>query len=120
MGFHVSSVTCTVDGLAHLVSDDAAEAGIVTRRGTYGALCGHIVRSVAMVSVAGQPCRRCSLRFDTLRVVVSGQLATRRPSRGRHARRNRLQRLLDHHLTWAPSQLSSPSHMRQFRAREIG
>lgn len=59
MVFHASSLTCVVDGLAHLVSDEAAAAGVVARQGTYAALCGHTVHAAAMVSSLGRPCQLC-------------------------------------------------------------
>jgi hypothetical protein len=54
------SFTCVVDGLSHLVSDDAAALGVAVRRGTYTALCGHLVYAAALVSSAGPLCRRCT------------------------------------------------------------
>lgn len=60
MAFHASSLTCTLDGLAHLVSDEAAAAGIVARQGTYTALCGHTVHAAALASSLGRPCPLCA------------------------------------------------------------
>ncbi len=60
MAFYTSSLTCTVDGLAHLVSDDAAAEGVLARRGTYAALCGHMVHVAALVSSTGRPCQLCN------------------------------------------------------------
>lgn len=86
MGSYTSSLTCTVDGLAHLVSDDAAAAGIVAGRGIYMALCGHTVHAAAMVSAIGRPCPRCALHAQVL-------LEPRNRVGGR---RTRLRRLLGH------------------------
>ena len=88
MGFLVSSLTCTVDGQAHLVSDDAAAEGVTAGRGTYAALCGHVVRVAAMASSAGPQCPRCTLVAD---MVDPGSSA---PPRRRHGRRIGLRRLL--------------------------
>ncbi|MGH3937672.1 MAG: hypothetical protein ACRDTG_03410 [Pseudonocardiaceae bacterium] len=66
MGSYTSSLTCTVDGLAHLVSDDAAAAGIAAGRGTYIALCGHTVHAAAMVSAIGRACPRCALHVEAI------------------------------------------------------
>lgn len=79
------SLTCTVDGLAHLVSDAAATAGVAARKGTYAALCGHTVHAAAMVCSAGQPCPRCALHVTPL---GAGE------PRRRRARPFRLRRLL--------------------------
>ena len=51
--------TCTMDGIDHLVSDDAATLGIAARRGTYTAMCGHLVYVAALTSSAGPLCSRC-------------------------------------------------------------
>ena len=42
------SLTCTADGLDHLVSADAAAQGIAARQGTYTAMCGHLVQCLAI------------------------------------------------------------------------
>lgn len=86
MGSYMSSLTCTVDGLAHLVSDDAATAGIVARRGIYMALCGHTVHAAAMVSAIGRPCPRCALHVEALMA----------PQPRRVGGRARLRRLFGH------------------------
>lgn len=100
MVFHASSLTCTVDGLAHLVSDDAAAEGVAAGRGTYIALCGHKVHAAAMVCAAGRPCPRCDRRVE-----VGGQLVLPEPRRrrgGRGSARSRLRRLLGHRLVLVP------------------
>lgn len=58
--YAASSFTCTVDGLDHLVSDDAAARGIAARQGTYTAMCGHVVYVAALVTCAGPLCPRCA------------------------------------------------------------
>lgn len=99
--FRSSPLTCTIDGLAHLVSDDAAAAGVAAGRGTYGALCGHTVHAAALVSSAGRPCPRCAAHFETLHATV--EVATRRTRRIRRSGGTRLQRLLAQIRTVAPS-----------------
>lgn len=83
MESYTSSLTCTVDGLAHLVSDDAAAAGIAAGRGIYMALCGHTVHAAAMVSAIGRECPRCVLHVE----------AVREPARRAGGGRARLRRL---------------------------
>lgn len=81
MALYTSSLTCTVDGLAHLVSDDAAAEGVIARRGTYAALCGHMVHVAALVSSTGRPCQLCNQQ------VQSGGAAARvEPQRRRLGR----------------------------------
>ncbi|MGH3797439.1 MAG: hypothetical protein ACRDSP_21430 [Pseudonocardiaceae bacterium] len=85
----MSSLTCTVDGQAHLVSDDAAAAGILAGQGIYTALCGHLVHVAAMASSAGPQCPRC-----TVLAGVVGESAGHEPARRRRDRPTRLRRLL--------------------------
>jgi len=66
-----SSFTCTIDGLDHLVSDDAARLGIAARRGTYTAMCGHLVYVAALVSSAGPLCPRCVQLAQQVQVSVT-------------------------------------------------
>jgi len=107
--FRTSLLTCTIDGLAHLVSDDAAAAGVVARRGTYAALCGHTVHAAALVSAAGRPCGRCAAHFEALRAAMDIAAGTRRTRRARRGARTRLQRLLARIQTLAPSGFPRPS-----------
>jgi hypothetical protein len=65
-GARKSSLTCTVDGLAYLVSDDAADAGILTGHGACIALCGHTVRIAPMVCPAGRSCPQCARLWTVL------------------------------------------------------
>ncbi|MFN2496393.1 MAG: hypothetical protein ABR608_10880 [Pseudonocardiaceae bacterium] len=101
-GFHALPLTCTIDGLAHLVSDDAAAAGVAAGRGTYMALCGHTVHAAALVSSAGRPCARCGLRFDALRAEAGVEASNRRARRrGGGGGRSWRGRLLGHHPSLA-------------------
>lgn len=111
MDFHTSAfralpLTCTIDGLAHLVSDDAAAAGVAAGRGTYAAVCGHMVHAAALVSSAGRPCRLCSLHFDAHQAAVDAGPGARRAHRRRQGGRTRLQRLLGQLRTLVPSESS--------------
>src|SRR5579884_1072332 len=90
-----SSFTCTVDGLDHLVSDDAAARGIAARQGTYAAMCGHVVYVAALVTCAGPLCPRCAQLAQEVRPPVSVPL-DRDSGRGR-ARLARLLGLLTTH-----------------------
>lgn len=85
MAFHASSLTCTVDGLAHLVSDEAAAAGVVARRGTYIALCGHTVHAAALASSLGRPCPLCDQQAQ---VGSESDKARSEPRRRRRGRRD--------------------------------
>ena len=60
-GTRVLPMTCTVDGFAHLVSDDALAAGLTTASGLYAAQCGHQVAAAPLISPPGPPCPRCTL-----------------------------------------------------------
>lgn len=82
MAFHASSLTCVVDGLAHLVSDEAAAAGVVARQGTYAALCGHTVHAAAMVSSLGRPCQLCDLHAQSGGDPAGAERRRRRHGRG--------------------------------------
>lgn len=53
------SFTCTIDRLNHFVSDNAAAIGLTAGRGTYSALCGHLVYAAALASSSGPPCPGC-------------------------------------------------------------
>lgn len=94
MRFHASPVTCTMDGLAHLISDDAAAAGITAGRGIYTALCGYSVHAAAMVSSAGQPCPRCTVYFEAHCAEESPKPLSGRSRRRSRTGRNRFRRLL--------------------------
>jgi hypothetical protein len=67
------SLTCTVDGLDHLVSADAAAQGIAARQGTYTAMCGHLIYVAALVSSAGPLCSRCAQSVTQVGAAVAGQ-----------------------------------------------
>ena len=58
---HAVLMTCAVDGLAHLVSDDALAAGLTASRGFYAARCGHQVAAAPLISPPGPRCPRCVL-----------------------------------------------------------
>ena len=76
------SLTCTADGLDHLVSADAAAHGIAARQGTYTAICGHLVYVAALVSSPGPLCSRCAQSVTQVETAVTGQPG-RRGQRGR-------------------------------------
>jgi hypothetical protein len=103
-GFHALPLTCTIDGLAHLVSDDAAAAGVAAGRGTYTALCGHTVHAAALVSSAGRPCARCGLHLDALRAEAGVETSNRRFRRRGGGGGGRRGRLLSYQTTLARSQ----------------
>lgn len=111
--FRTSPLTCTIDGLAHLVSDDAAAAGVAARRGTYAAVCGHTVHAAALVCSAGRPCPRCAVHFDAYCAAADAGPGARRTQRrrqgGRQGGRTRLQRLLGQLRTLGPSESPRPS-----------
>jgi hypothetical protein len=81
-----SSFTCTVDGLDHAVSDNAAASGLAARQGLYTALCGHLVHAGALASSAGPSCPRCAQLVTEVTAPTTG------PYRHRHHRRR----------TWLP------------------
>jgi hypothetical protein len=84
-----SCFTCTLDGLDHLVSYDAATVGIAARRGTYTAMCGHLVYVAALASSAGPLCPRCAQLAQQIQTPVTVPF----PRNGGRARA-RLRRLL--------------------------
>ncbi len=92
-----SSFTCTVDGLDHLVSDDAAARGIAARQGTYTAMCGHVVYVAALVTSAGPLCPHCAKLAQEAEPLVSASIG-HDSGRGRA----RLGRLFGLHWITAP------------------
>ena len=90
---HILSFTCTVDGLDHLVSDDAAALGIGARQGTYTAMCGHLIYAAALASSTGPVCPHCTQAVQHLQSPITVQ-----PHHRRH-RRARLGRLFGRHST---------------------
>lgn len=77
-GLYVSPVTCTVDGLAHLVTD----AALAAHRGTYIAICGHSVVAAPMVCPVGRSCERCAAQIEAAQRSVSAR-GRHRPGLGR-------------------------------------
>jgi len=69
------SLTCTADGLDHLVSADAAAHGIAARQGTYTAICGHLVYVAPLVSSPGPLCSRWPSRSHRSRHRLPGHRA---------------------------------------------
>lgn len=116
-GFHALPLTCTIDGLAHLVSDDAAAAGVAAGRGTYAALCGHLVHAAALVSSAGRPCPRCGLYFDALRAEAGVEAVSRRTRRRGGRGRSRLGRLFGQHPVLAHPNSARPEAARSVSGR---
>ena len=57
-----SPLTCQLDGLVHLVSDEAAHAGRLAQRGTYRAACGVLVRAAPLIVPPGRACLTCEMR----------------------------------------------------------
>lgn len=51
--------TDQLDGLAHLVTDDAVAAGIASRKGIYQACCGYVVTVTSLTAPDGATCARC-------------------------------------------------------------
>ncbi|MBV9058088.1 MAG: hypothetical protein JOZ09_02875 [Pseudonocardiales bacterium] len=84
-----SSFTCTVDGLDHAVSAEAAASGLAARQGIYTAVCGHQVHVTALASTAGPSCPRCAQLLNHIRPPTAN------PPHHRHRhRRTWLRRLL--------------------------
>lgn len=67
------SLTCTADGLDHLISADAAAQGIAARQGTYTAICGHLIYVAALVSSPGPLCPRCAQSVTQVGPPLTGQ-----------------------------------------------
>ncbi|MDP8931016.1 MAG: hypothetical protein M3O70_21195 [Actinomycetota bacterium] len=82
---YVLPVTCTIDGLAHLVTDAAMAIALAAQQGRYPAICGHSVHAAPMACPIGQPCQRCAAHIEPPQRPVS---ARRRhqpgPGRRRH------------------------------------
>ena len=98
-----SPLTCQLDGLAHLVTDEAAHAGRLAR-GTYRAVCGALVRATPMVVPAGPPCLVCEMLRSTRTSLRGGLDMPRR----RHRRAGPLRRWLGY-LSRPPAGMRSPS-----------
>ncbi len=83
---YLSPVTCTIDGLAHLVTDAAMATALAAHQGTYQAVCGHSVRAAPMVCPIGRPCERCAAQIEPPRRQVFARRRHRAGSgRWRHA-----------------------------------
>ncbi|MGH3932411.1 MAG: hypothetical protein ACRDTF_20825 [Pseudonocardiaceae bacterium] len=54
-----TTMTCTVDGRDHFVSNQAMEAGLEAGHGQYTAICGHLAVAAALVVPPGPMCRDC-------------------------------------------------------------
>lgn len=65
---HMTSMTCAVDKLAHLVTDDAHAAGLAAGTGLYSALCGHRVAAAPLICPPGPPCPRCAVHSRRCRL----------------------------------------------------
>ncbi len=57
-----STMTCAVDGRAHLVADPELGSGLSRGDGTYRAVCGRRVVAVSLSTPPGPACPRCSDR----------------------------------------------------------
>jgi hypothetical protein len=82
------SFTCTVDKLNHFVSDDAAVLGLAAGRGTYGALCGHLIYTAALASSSGSLCPGCIQ--TVLNIAPPVTIKHGRQRNHRHSRLGRL------------------------------
>lgn len=80
-----SPLTCQLDGLTHLVTDEAAHAGRLAR-GTYRAVCGALVRAAPMTVPPGPPCLACKI-FRSARSARCGGLGVLVGATAEQARR---------------------------------
>jgi hypothetical protein len=58
----LSTMTCAVDGHAHLVADPELGSGVSRGDGTYRAVCGRRVVAVSLSTPPGPACPACSDR----------------------------------------------------------
>lgn len=72
-----TTMTCAVDGRDHLVSDQAAQAGLAAGQGQYTAVCGHLAVAAALVVPPGPTCLDCETALH--RVATEGATSHRRP-----------------------------------------
>ena len=79
-----SLITCTIDGVDHLVSDEAAAEGVAARQGTYLALRGQLIPAAALTSPPGPLCSRCVENVANAQTPSTVQVRPRRrPRRSR-------------------------------------
>ncbi len=78
------TITCSLDGQAHDVTDDELAAGQHT--GRYQAVCGYLVSAAALAAPIGRPCPECTTISITTTIGPD-----RRP---RHSRPGWLRRIL--------------------------
>ena len=71
-----ATVTSTVDGRDHLISQHAAAAGLVTGHGEFAALCGRLVIAAPLVVGPGPTCVDCETALH--RVTTAGLSSHRR------------------------------------------
>ena len=83
-GMRVVPVSCAEDGQEHMVTDKQMGVDRASRSGRYTALCGHLVRTAAMVCPPGRSCPRCAETAGAQ--MASGRSEKRRWRLGRGRR----------------------------------
>ncbi|MGH3930764.1 MAG: hypothetical protein ACRDTF_12385, partial [Pseudonocardiaceae bacterium] len=101
-----TTMTCTVDGRDHLVSDQATTAGLMAGHGHYVAICGHRVVAAPLVTPPGPTCFDCETALHRSSTAAG---TSRR-------RRGPLARWLRRRVPRADSRSSTASSHRAVRA----
>ncbi|MGH3930768.1 MAG: hypothetical protein ACRDTF_12405 [Pseudonocardiaceae bacterium] len=100
-----TTMTCTVDGRDHLISDQAMAAGLVAGHGAYVATCGHRVVAAPLVTPPGSTCFDCETALHRSRAAATS-----------HRRRGLLARWLRRRVPRTDSSASTGGSHRAVRA----
>lgn len=103
-----TTMTSSLDGRDHLLSQQATTAGLAAGHGEYTALCGRRVLAAALVTPPGPTCLDCETALH--------RAATTSSSRMSHRRQGWVARLLYRHAPRASSQTTTAGSSRAVRA----
>ncbi|HEY2764206.1 MAG TPA: hypothetical protein VGJ13_09380 [Pseudonocardiaceae bacterium] len=81
------TVTSTVDGRDHLISDQVTASGLVAGQGRYSAMCGRLVLAAPLVIPPGPTCLDCETALH--RITIAATVRRRRGVVGRLLRGRR-------------------------------
>ncbi|MGH3921323.1 MAG: hypothetical protein ACRDTT_00300 [Pseudonocardiaceae bacterium] len=100
-----TTLTSTVDGRDHLISEQATAAGLAAGRGAYHAMCGRRVLAALLVVAPGPTCLDCE---TALHRITTGSSTSRR--------RGLVARLLRLRLPRSDSRSATAGNFRAVRA----
>jgi hypothetical protein len=73
-----ATLTCTVDGRDHLISEQATTAGLVAGHGKYVAVCGRVVVAAPLVAPQGPTCMDCETALHRITTCNTNSYRHRR------------------------------------------